>query len=110
MNLLVDGLQNNSVIPTDISRKLTIGGITKTYPVYKIRLDMLFYNDQNDRIASWLSQYRAEHEGADPVAGQREEYNTIIENFVIQSNPTAIAKTKDNIREVDQRETGSCPL
>ena len=104
MNLLTDGLQSNAVIPTDISRKLTIGGITRIYPVYKIRLDMLFYNDQNDRIATWLSQYRTDHQGSDPALAQREEYNAIIERFVIQSNPAAIAKTKENIREVDQRE------
>ena len=33
---------------TSLSRKLTLGGVTKAYPVYKIRLDLLYYNDQND--------------------------------------------------------------
>ena len=52
MNLIKDGLQNKTVIRTSLTRKLTIDGMTNPYPVYKIRLDQLFYNDQNDRIAT----------------------------------------------------------
>lgn len=37
---------------TKLSRKMTIEGVAKAYPVYRIRLDQLFYNDQNDRIAT----------------------------------------------------------
>lgn len=106
MNLLVEGIVTNAVIPTDISRKLTIGGITKAYPVYKVRLDLLYYNDQNDRIATWISQYRSEHSGQVPSSSEREAYNSIIEQFIIESNPGAIAKTKENIQQVDQREPG----
>ena len=46
------------VSKTTLSRKLTLGGITKAYPVYRVRLDQLFYNDQNDRIATWITQYK----------------------------------------------------
>ena len=56
MNLLTEGLALHLVEPTTLSRKLTIDGITKAYPVYKVKLDQLFYNDQNDRIATWISQ------------------------------------------------------
>jgi hypothetical protein len=53
-NLL--GIGNESfVIKTGLSKKITINGVAKAYPVYKVRLDMLFYNDQNDRIATWIS-------------------------------------------------------
>ena len=104
IDLLNEGIRNGSVIATDISRKLTISGITRIYPVYKIRLDFLYYNDQNDRIATWISQYRAEHDGNVPSVQQIEEYNQIIEQFIIASNPKAIAQTTDNIRKVDQRE------
>jgi len=103
-NLLIDGVAMGAVIRTDLARKVTLGGITQAYPVYKIRLDLLYYNDQNDRIATWISQYRSEHNGAIPSLAEREAYNRIIEQFVIESNPGAIAQTRDNIRQVDQRE------
>ena len=106
MNLLTDGIALGAVIPTDISRKVTIGGITKAYPVYKVRLDLLYYNNQNDRIATWISEYRSEHDGKIPSPEDGEEYNQIIERFIIESNPGAIAKTKENILQVDQREPG----
>ena len=58
MNLLKDGVEQHAVYETNLTRKLTIDGLTQAYPVYKIKLDWLYYNDQNDRIATWISQYR----------------------------------------------------
>lgn len=106
MNLLTDGIKMGAVFDTDISRKITIDGITKAYKVYKIRLDMLFYNDQNDRIATWISQYKSQHNGQSPDTYNLDEYNAIIEEFIIKSNPAAIAATQNNIELVDQREPG----
>lgn len=106
MNLLKEGIENRVVIKTSLTRKLTIDGITSPYPVYKIRLDQLFYNDQNDRIATWISEYRAQHEGKMPDMADREAYNNIIERFIVESNPDAIKKTQNNIELVDQREPG----
>ncbi len=106
MNLLIDGPNLNVVQSTDLSRKLTIDGITKAYPVYRVHLDQLFYNDQNDRIATWISQYKSQHGGQAPDPTDREAYNTLIEKFVIESNPDAIKKTQNNIEMVDQREPG----
>ena len=106
MNLLNEGIAQNAVIKTAMTRKLTIDGITKPYPVYKVRLDWLFYNDQNDRIATWMSKYKAQHEGFAPDISNREEYNSIIEQFIVESNPDAIKKTQTNIELVDQREAG----
>ena len=106
MNLLKEGLVNQVVIKTPQTRKLTIDGLTKPYPVYKVRLDQLFYNDQNDRIATWISQYKSQHNGQAPDIGNKEEYNDIIENFIVESNPDALKKTQNNIEMVDQREPG----
>ena len=106
MNLLTEGIAIHAVEPTNLSRKLTIDGITKAYPVYKVRLDQLFYNDQNDRIATWISQYKSQHGGQAPDPTDREAYNALIEQFVIESNPDAIKKTQNNIEMVDQREPG----
>lgn len=104
-NLLRDGI-GSVVEATSLSRKLTIDGVTKAYPVYRVRLDQLFYNDQNDRIATWISQYKAEH-GPDAFDSlDRTAYNKVIEQFIIQSNEAAIAKTQMNIALVNQREPG----
>ena len=106
MRLLTEGIDCGAVIETNLSRKLTIDGITQAYPVYKVRLDLLFYNDQNDRIATWISKYRSEHGGKSVDFSESEAYNALIEDFVVQSNPDAIKKTQANIELVDQREPG----
>ena len=106
MNLLKEGMDQKAVIKTALTRKLTVDGLTKAYPVYKVKLDWLFYNDQNDRIATWISQYKAKHEGKTPDTADREAYNNIIEEYIVASNPDAIRKTQMNIELVEQREPG----
>ena len=106
MNLLKDGFDAHIIEKTTLTRKLTVDGLTKAYPVYKIKLDSLFYNDQNDRIATWIAQYKAQHEGQAPDRTDRENYNNIIEHFIYESNPESINKTQKNIELVDQREPG----
>lgn len=104
MNLLNE--TGNFVQKTSITRKLTINNETKIYPVYKININALYYNDQNDRIASWISQYK-EINGSDALLNkEKEEYNKIIENFIIMSNPQSMEKTALNIKLVGQREPG----
>ena len=86
MNLL-ELCDEQIVEKTNLSRKLTIGGKTAAYPVYRIRLDQLFYNDQNDRIATWITQYRNETGNVPLPELSREAYNESIERFIIDSNP-----------------------
>lgn len=105
MNLL-ELLDESVVSKTTLSRKLTLGGVTKAYPVYRVSLDSLFYNDQNDRIATWITQYKNDVNNLSFSELDREEYNKIIERFIIDSNPAAIEKTKNNIALVNQREPG----
>ena len=91
---------------TTLTRKVTYGGKTVVYPVYRVCLDVLYYNDQNDRIATWITRYESEN-GQDALSGlNREIYNRIIENFIVESNPEAINKTQKNIALVGQREPG----
>lgn len=106
MNLIKEGIDQQAVVKTTLTRKLTVDGLTKAYPVYKVKLDWLFYNDQNDRIATWISQYKAQNDGKAPDSTDRENYNSIIEQFIVESNPDAIRKTQNNIEMVDQREPG----
>ncbi|MED9937053.1 MAG: hypothetical protein UE643_02490 [Gemmiger sp.] len=106
MNLLTDGIAQEVVFPTQLTRKLTIDGVTSAYPVYRVRLDQLYYNDQNDRISTWISKYKAEHDDQGPSTTQRDDYNKLIETFIVESNPDSIRKTQNNIELVDQREPG----
>lgn len=91
---------------TTQSRKVTFGGKTQIYPVYRVRLDKLYYNDQNDRISTWISQYESKNGVGSLSSLDTESYNSIIENFICESNPEALQKTKNNISLVGQREAG----
>ena len=96
----------DAVQKTTLSRKVTYGGKTAVFPVYKVRLDKLYYNDQNDRIATWITKYETEH-GPGSLSGLGlDAYNDIIEGFIFDSNPDAIRKTQRNIALVGQREPG----
>lgn len=97
---------NITVIPTNASKKFVLNGVAKVYPVYKIKIDELYYNDQNDRIATWISQYKNEY-GNDYLSLLNiENYNDVIEKFVVSSNPQSIEKTQNNIEILGQREPG----
>ena len=105
-DLLRDGLSQHAVQKTALTRKLTVDGVTEAYPVYRIKLDQLYYNDQNDRISTWISQYRTQHDGRAPDLEDRDAYNQVIEQFIVESNPDALRKTRTNIKLVGQREPG----
>lgn len=97
MNLLEMISDGVNIKPTGANHKIVIDGKPEMYPVYSIKLEYLRYNVQNDRIASWISRYKAEHgEGAfnelDVAA-----CNDIIEGFIVDSNKDAIDKTQRSI-------------
>ena len=106
MNLLQDGITNKSVIKTNLNKQLRIDNHTSTYEVYDIRLDCLYYNDQNDRIATWMSKYKSDNDIKTVDMTDLEEYNNIIERFIVDSNPDAMRKTKNNIKAIGQQEYG----
>lgn len=106
MNLLKEGIENGVVLKTELSRKITIDGHTEAYPVYKVKLDYLFYNDQNDRIATWISQYKADKNIKKMDMNDMALYNNIIQEFIFKSSPDSLKKTQANIELVDQREPG----
>jgi hypothetical protein len=106
MNLISEGIERGFVFRTEMSRKLTVDGLTEAYPVYRVRLDYLFFNDQNDRIATWISQYKTDNNIVKLDMSDINKYNDIIQDFIVKSNPDAIRKTQTNIELVDQREPG----
>ena len=103
---LLNLIGTDAVQPTTLTRKVTYAGKTVPYPVYKVRLDALYYNDQNDRIATWITQYESENGKESLSELNTDIYNRIIENFIYDSNPEAIRKTEKNIAIVGQREPG----
>lgn len=106
MNLLQEGLTNGIVIKTDRAVKMVVDGISETYPVYQVRLENLYFNDQNDRISTWISQYKADN-GEDSLNMKDiEHYNTVIQGFVTDSNPDSIKKTQTNIAFFGQKQHG----
>lgn len=106
MDLLRDGITQGFVIKTDRATKLTIDGITETYPVYQIRLDALYYNDQNDRIATWISQYKSDNKTETIDRTDLESYNNTIHEFIVKSNPDKLKSTQKNISFIGQQKYG----
>ena len=106
MNLLKEGIEKGFVIKTDRATKLTVDGITDTYPIYQVRLDLLYFNDRNDRIATWISQYMAENGVSSFDRSDLGKYNDIIQDFITQSNPDKIKATQNNIEFIGQQKHG----
>lgn len=104
--ILEKGLRGKFVIETDLTKKLVIDNVAKVYPVYKIRLDKLYYNDQNDRIATWVSQYKTENNVDEINMENLDGYNAIIHNFVTESNREALKKTQTNMELIGQNVPG----
>ena len=105
-DLLKEGVEQNYVIKTDQRKKLTIEGQPIVYDVYKIDLNALYYNDKNDRIATWISKYKAEHNNEEFNTNDRENYNSTIQEFIVDSNQGAIDRTQSNIDLIGQQEPG----
>ena len=103
---LLHKVDTDAVRRTQLTRKVTYGGKTEVYPVYQVRLDQLYYNDQNDRIATWISRYEAENGEGTLSSLDTKGFNDIIESFIVDSNPDAITRTQKNIELVGQREPG----
>ena len=92
------------VSPTNAVKKISFGGKLEDFKVYRVNLKHLFYNDKNDRVATWMSQYVEEHGSLNKDA--IDEYNKVVEEFIINSNTTAFTRTKNNIQLIGQREPG----
>lgn len=106
MSLLIEGMEKQSVIKTENNKKVTIDGHTENYSVYKIKLDELYYNDQNDRIATWISQYKLENNLDKIDLSDKTKYNDIIHNFITKSSPETLRKTQANIKLIGQQVHG----
>ena len=84
MDLLIEGIERGYVRETGLVTKMTVDGLTDNYPIYKVRLDCLYFNDQNDRIATWISQYKEENGFQTFDKNNKDKYNDIIQNFITE--------------------------
>lgn len=98
-------LNDPRVQQSDVTKKFSLRGQTAPRPVYRIPLDLVFYNNKNGRIATLISKWEFDN-GYKISELDREKYNETIENYIIKSNEPAYKKTKENIRALSQREAG----
>lgn len=89
---------------TDGTRNLTVKGESKNHKVYKIPLEYLFYNEQNGRIATWISKYNDDNKPLDRA--DIEYYNSVLHGFIKKANENAFNKTKTNIKMFGQKVAG----
>ncbi|WP_246056190.1 ParB/RepB/Spo0J family partition protein [Alteribacter natronophilus] len=93
-----------SIMETEETRPLTIKNKEKMYKVLIIPLELCHYNEKNGRISTYISQYLSS--GNEIQKGDIEAYNKVLEEFIYQSNPNALEKTKKNISLLGQLEPG----
>lgn len=102
MNLLKEGIDLDIVKNTERTTKIPIDGKLEELKVYKIKISNLYFNDKNDRIATFISQYKDEEKNDNLDFKNREEYNNILHKFIVDSNKKAFEATKKNIRIIGQ--------
>lgn len=97
-------LIDKDITVTDGTRNLTVKGETKNHKVYRIPLEYLFYNDQNGRIATWISKYESDNDSL--TLDDKESYNNVLHGFIKEANENAFNKTKTNIKMFGQKVAG----
>lgn len=89
------------------TKKLSYKGQTEEYKVYRVPIDQLYFNDENGRIATFISQYENEHPGQDIKELSNEEYNNTIAEYIKKANSAETFKrTLNDIKLKGQLEAG----
>lgn len=97
-------LKQSNVEQIEKYKNLVINKKSASYPVYKVPLKYLYYNDKNDRISTELIRYTSENKKEIP--DNREEYNQVFENLIYKSNNDKLNKTKKSIEGRGQDNPG----
>lgn len=97
-------IEDKTVIMTEEVHEMTVAGHRDAYRIFKVKLDALYYNDKNGRIATWINKYESENGKLDKE--DRVKFNSIIHNFIRESNPEALDGTKTNIQMIGQEVPG----
>lgn len=90
-------IQSGNVVS---SKKMNIKGQVRNMDVYRIPINMLYYNDKNDRIATWISKY--ESEMGDISNLDVDSYNNKIQEYIIKADKQKFNTTMNNIRNLSQ--------
>ena len=93
----------NDEIKLEGSKKLKIVN-EELNEIYKIQLKYLYYNDQNDRIATFVSEYESDN-NIKIKDLDVESRNRVIEDFISKSDNDKFEKTKSDIFAKGQQET-----
>ena len=97
-------ITRSNVFSTDgKGKRLRYRGEVKTFVEYEIPIELLVYNVENGRIASLVKSFEKEHSTLNP---ERKEDALQIARFLYDSNDIANKKTKKDIAENGQLETG----
>jgi len=100
----IQEITHGNVFSTDNKgKRLRYRGEVKTFVEYEIPIELLVYNVENGRIASLVKSFEKEHSSLNP---ERKEDALQIARFLYDSNDIANKKTKKNIAENGQLETG----
>lgn len=89
------------------TKKLSYKGQTEEYKVYRVPINQLYFNDENGRIATFISQYENEHPGQDIKELSNEEYNDTIAEYIKKANSSdTFKRTLNDIKLKGQLEAG----
>jgi hypothetical protein len=100
-NDLTDVMMKGEIVGT---KKMNIKGQVRNMDVYRIPIDRLYYNDKNDRIATWISKYESENGSIRSL--DTNAYNDKIQEYIIKSDKQKFVTTMNNIRNFSQLEAG----
>lgn len=98
---LTDVMKTGEIVGT---KKMNIKGQVKNMDVYRIPIEKLYYNDKNDRIATWISKYESENGSIRDL--DINAYNDKIQEYIIKSDKQKFTTTMNNIRNFSQLEAG----
>lgn len=100
-NDLTEVMMKGEIVGT---KKMNIKGQVRNMDVYRIPIDKLYYNDKNDRIATWISKYESENGSIRSL--DVNAYNDKIQEYIIKSDKQKFVTTMNNIRNFSQLEAG----
>ena len=101
---LIEKRDNGELEKTQATKRIRYKGKNCDFPVYRINLEYLYYNDKNGRITTDISEYKERKGNIEEI--DIDERNEIIEKFIVDSNPQAMKKTKSNIEAISQQKAG----
>lgn len=89
------------------TKKLSYKGEVSEFKVYRVPIDLLYFNDENGRIATFMSQYENDNPGHDIKELPLDDYNELIGNYIKKSNTAeTFEKTLNDISRKGQLEAG----